>query len=126
MLVVAGATDGIAPVAAVRAVLPLLTGSRDVSFEIVPGGHLGQLTGRAARDTTWPVLDEWFAQWPAAVPAKKRAAAEKKAAAKKATAKKAPAKKTPAASKKAAPTVEAIGANPKRRHTSTSSRALKR
>ena len=41
VLVFAGANDGIAPVAAVRAVVPLLTGSRDVRFEIVPGGHLG-------------------------------------------------------------------------------------
>ena len=62
-LVFAGAGDGIAPVAAVRAVVPLLSGSPDVRFEIVPGGHLGLLTGRGARDTTWQVLDEWLAQW---------------------------------------------------------------
>lgn len=62
-LVVAGATDGIAPVESVRAALPLLTGSREVRFEIVPGGHLGMLTGRAARTTTWPALDAWFEQW---------------------------------------------------------------
>ena len=63
VLVFGGATDGIAPVNAVRAVLPLLSGSRDVRFEIVPGGHLGMLTGRAARGTTWRVLDEWITQW---------------------------------------------------------------
>jgi len=63
VLVFAGATDGIAPVPAVRAVVPLLTGAPEVRFEIVPGGHLGMLTGRAARDTTWVVLDEWVAQW---------------------------------------------------------------
>ena len=28
---------------------PLLSGVREVRFEIVPGGHLGMLTGRAAR-----------------------------------------------------------------------------
>ena len=49
VLVFAGATDGIAPVASVKAVVPLLTGSPEVRFEIVPGGHLGMLTGRAAR-----------------------------------------------------------------------------
>ncbi len=63
VLVFAGATDGIAPVDAVKAVVPLLTGSAEVRFEIVPGGHLGMLTGRAARGTTWRVLDEWVGQW---------------------------------------------------------------
>lgn len=62
VLVVAGATDQIAPVSAVRAVEPLLTGSPTTRFEIVPGGHLGLLTGRGARTTTWPALDEWFDQ----------------------------------------------------------------
>lgn len=63
VLVFAGATDGIAPVGAVRAVVPLLTGAPEVRFEIVPGGHLGMLTGRAARRTTWLVMDEWISQW---------------------------------------------------------------
>ena len=63
VLVFGGANDGIAPVPAVRAVLPLLSGSQEVRFEIVPGGHLGMLTGRAARGTTWAVLDEWISQW---------------------------------------------------------------
>ena len=71
VLVVAGATDGIAPVAAVKAVTPLLTSSEEVSFEIVPGGHLGMLTGRGARSTTWAALDEWFDRW--AAPADARA-----------------------------------------------------
>ncbi|MFB9312411.1 alpha/beta fold hydrolase [Nocardioides plantarum] len=75
VLVFAGATDGIAPVDSVKAVVPLLTGSAEVQFEIVPGGHLGMLTGRAARTTTWAVLDDWVSQWsdvgpePAADPA---------------------------------------------------------
>jgi polyhydroxyalkanoate synthase len=68
VLVCAGATDGIAPVGAVKAVVPLLSGSAEVRFEIVPGGHLGMLTGRAARTTTWTVLDEWVSQWSAADP----------------------------------------------------------
>jgi polyhydroxyalkanoate synthase len=97
VLVFAGATDGIAPVAAVKAVVPLLTGARDVRFEIVPGGHLGMLTGRAARGSTWRVMDEWVTQWSsteAPLPASK--ASTRKAAAKKASAKKAPAKRTAA------------------------------
>lgn len=153
VLVFAGSTDGIAPVAAVKAVVPLLTGAREVRFEIVPGGHLGMLTGRAARGTTWQVMDEWISEWSsteAPLPAKKASA--RKAAARKATAKKAPArksaaskpatkksasKKTPAkrasarqvpakkaAAKKAPDT--AIGANPTRRYGSAGSRSLAR
>ena len=66
VLVFAGATDGIAPMPSVQALLPLLTGSRETAFEIVPGGHLGLLTGRAARTATWPVIDEWVDRWSAA------------------------------------------------------------
>ncbi|WP_435746325.1 alpha/beta fold hydrolase [Nocardioides sp. SYSU DS0663] len=62
-LVFAGANDGIAPVSAVRALLPHLSSAEEVRFEIVPGGHLGMLTGRRARGTTWQVLDEWLEQW---------------------------------------------------------------
>ena len=59
-LVLAGASDGIAPIRAVRAVVPLLRGAKEVRFEVVPGGHLGMLAGRAARTNTWRLLDEWF------------------------------------------------------------------
>jgi polyhydroxyalkanoate synthase len=107
VLVFAGASDGIAPVPSVKASVPLLTGSREVRFEIVPGGHLGMLTGRTARTSTWTVLDEWIDQWaePAAVPAppsrrttRKRPAATQAPtkAARKTPTKKTPAKKTPA------------------------------
>jgi polyhydroxyalkanoate synthase len=101
-LVFAGNTDGIAPLPAVRAVVPLLTGSPHVRFEVVPGGHLGMLTGRAARGTTWTVIDEWVAQWSdAPTPARKK-----------------PAKKAPAAG--------TIGSNLSRRYGSAGSRALGR
>ena len=152
VLVFAGNTDGIAPLPAVRAVVPLLTGAREVRFEIVPGGHLGMLTGRAARATTWTVIDEWVAQWSGRAPAKAaRKAPAKKAPAKKAPAKKAPARKTAAkktttaakktaAPKKAAParktaaakkaparkaaSAGTIGSNPTRRYGSAGSRSL--
>ncbi|GAA4673643.1 alpha/beta hydrolase [Nocardioides nanhaiensis] len=68
VLVFAGATDGIAPVPAVKAMVPLLSGSQEVQFEIVPGGHLGMLTGRAARGTTWPAIDDWIDRWSGADP----------------------------------------------------------
>ena len=117
VLVFAGATDGIAPVRSVEALLPLLSGSREVRFEIVPGGHLGMLTGRAARTSTWRVLDEWVDQWsnaagptltvvPPAPPTTKRAAKKTPAAKKSAPATKAPAA-TKAARKKAAPAAKA-------------------
>jgi len=156
VLVFAGAADGIAPVASVKASVPLLTGARDVRFEIVPGGHLGMLTGRKARSSTWVVLDEWIDQWsePEAPPAPARRTTRKRAATRKAaptraTATRAPAKKTAkktaapktAASKKSAASKEAaasksaaapssqdveIGTNPTRRYGSAGSRALGR
>ena len=57
--VAAGAGDGIAPVACVQPLADLLTGAPEVAFEVVPGGHLGLLTGRAARGALWPLLDRW-------------------------------------------------------------------
>lgn len=118
VLVFGGSTDGIAPVPAVKALVPLLAGSPDVRFEIVPGGHLGMLTGRAARETTWRVLDAWVAEWstpdaePTATPARKTPA------------KKAPPRKAPA--RRTAATRESIGANPQRRYGSGGSRSLSR
>ncbi len=61
VLVLAGAEDGVAPLVAVRAPVPLLTGSPEVVLEVVPGGHLGMLTGRGAPTGTWPALEEWWA-----------------------------------------------------------------
>ncbi len=60
VLVVGGENDVIAPLAAVRRVTELLTGAPEVRFESAPGGHLGVLTGRRARDTTWRHLDEFL------------------------------------------------------------------
>lgn len=62
VLVLAGNTDGIAPVASVKSLVRLLPNAREVRFEIVPGGHLGMLTGRAARTSTWLVIDDWLTQ----------------------------------------------------------------
>jgi polyhydroxyalkanoate synthase len=133
VLIFAGNTDGIAPINSVKALAGLLTGAEEVRFEIVPGGHLGMLTGRAARTTTWLVMDEWidkYSQRPAKrKPAAKKSAAKsavKKTAAKKSAAKKSAAKK--AAKKAATPASarEAIGSNPARRFDSGTSRNLAR
>ena len=56
-LVVAGLDDTLAPEGAVAHLLDLLTGSPDVQLAKAPGGHLGVLTGRAARRTTWPAIE---------------------------------------------------------------------
>ena len=63
VLVVAGRDDVIAPLAAVRSAVPLLRGSPEVRFTTAPGGHLGVLTGRRARNTTWPELDRALSDW---------------------------------------------------------------
>jgi polyhydroxyalkanoate synthase len=61
VLAVAGRGDGIAPVAACHHVGELLVSAPSVQLETAPGGHLGVLTGRAARATTWTLLDRFLA-----------------------------------------------------------------
>ena len=131
MLVFAGESDGIAPVRSIRPMVDLVPNAESVRFEIVPGGHLGMLTGRAARTTTWRIIDEFLDEHGADidVPQAKKAAARKapakKTAAKKSAAKKPAAAKTrKAATKKVAARPEAIGSNPARRYGSASSRSL--
>jgi polyhydroxyalkanoate synthase len=109
VLVFGGATDGIAPIAAVKAVVPLLSGSPEVRFEVVPGGHLGMLTGRAARGTTWQVMDEWIDQWSSDATADASDDGMPTG---------------PAAAPEEGP--GAIGANPRRRYGSAGSRSLAR
>ena len=60
VLVVAGASDGIAPQAAVRRLVDVLDNAASVRFEVCPGGHLGVLTGRGARRTTWTHIDDFL------------------------------------------------------------------
>ena len=59
LLAIAGRGDGIAPVAACHHLADLVTDA-PVELETAPGGHLGVLTGRAARDTTWKRLDAFL------------------------------------------------------------------
>jgi polyhydroxyalkanoate synthase len=60
VLSVAGESDVLAPRAAVHHLAGLLTSAPEVRLETAPGGHLGVLTGRAARHTTWPLLDAFL------------------------------------------------------------------
>lgn len=55
VLLVAGETDRVVPPRAVRAGARRLIGA-DTRLTTAPGGHLGVLTGRSAKDTTWARL----------------------------------------------------------------------
>lgn len=60
LLVIAGSGDGIAPQNAVRRLVDLVDNVPEVRYEVCPGGHLGVLTGRSARDTTWALIDDFL------------------------------------------------------------------
>lgn len=60
--VVAGLNDTLAPLAAVSHLVDLLVNAPDIQLVQAPGGHLGVLTGRAARRTTWPAMEGFFAR----------------------------------------------------------------
>jgi polyhydroxyalkanoate synthase len=61
VLAVAGDRDHLAPRAAVHHVAGLLPAAPEVHLRTGPGGHLGVLTGRAARTSTWAWIDAFFA-----------------------------------------------------------------
>jgi polyhydroxyalkanoate synthase len=104
VLVIGGSTDPITPIAALQPLVPLLAGSREARLEVVPGGHLGMLTGRQARTSTWPVMDEWFDQWSAQDRVKSP---------------------DPGPSEPQDPSSGTIGSNPRRRFGSSASRNLR-
>src|SRR3954454_8653083 len=60
VLSVAGTTDVLAPQPAVHAVADLLPNAPEVRLETAPGGHLGVLTGRSAKKTTWAHVDNFL------------------------------------------------------------------
>ena len=131
VLIFAGNTDGIAPVNAVKALVKLLTNAHEVRFEIVPGGHLGMLTGRAARrhhlgDDGRVDRAVLHARRPTGPQAREEGAARKKTVTARPPAKKKPAPRDPEAADEVAPDRSAIGSNPERRFASASSRNLAR
>lgn len=63
VMAIAGTGDlFFAPKASAFHVAELLTNSPRVRLETAPGGHLGVLTGRTARDTTWHYIEEFLAE----------------------------------------------------------------
>src|SRR3954451_12981249 len=60
VLVVGGAGDVLAPADAGHHVVDLLAGAPDGRAFTFTGGHLGVLTGRGARNTTWRHLDKFL------------------------------------------------------------------
>jgi polyhydroxyalkanoate synthase len=60
LLAIAGRGDGIAPVPACHHLGDLVPNAASIALETAPGGHLGVLTGRASRATTWKLLDSFL------------------------------------------------------------------
>lgn len=60
VLMVGGTSDVLAPIPAVFHVGGLLPNAAEVTLETAPGGHLGVLTGRSARNHTWSYIDSFL------------------------------------------------------------------
>jgi polyhydroxyalkanoate synthase len=73
VLVIAGAGDSIAPQRAVHRLTELLVHAPEVVYRVAPGGHLGVLTGRGARATTWAHVDGFLAGHDRVPPPRRRA-----------------------------------------------------
>ena len=74
VLVIAGETDVLAPKRAVHRLTRLLPNAPRRRYRVCPGGHLGVLTGRGARNTTWVYLDEFIAENVPRAPSRRRRA----------------------------------------------------
>ncbi|WP_445116032.1 alpha/beta fold hydrolase [Acinetobacter sp. WZC-1] len=61
LLIGAGRSDQMVTAAAVRP-LTELTGSSDVTFTLIPGGHLGLMSSQKSADEFWPVLARWLSE----------------------------------------------------------------
>lgn len=123
VLAFGGASDSIAPVSCVRPIERLVPNAPQMRFEVVPGGHLGMLTGRSARTTTWRIMDEFITEHSSdAVTAKGPATKPAKRAAKRTSSQtdRGPRRATP----RDADGRPVLGANPDRRYSSAGSRNL--
>lgn len=61
ILVLGGDTDIIVTAEAVKPLINL-TSSADKSFETVPGGHMGVVSGSQAPQYVWPIISRWLKQ----------------------------------------------------------------
>lgn len=61
LLVGAGKGDQMVTANAVKP-LSELTSSTDVTFTLIPGGHLGLMSSQKSADEFWPKMSEWLAQ----------------------------------------------------------------
>lgn len=61
LLVGAGDTDQIVTAAAAQP-LTQLTNSQDVSYQLIPGGHLGLMSSQKSAEIFWPTLYTWLKQ----------------------------------------------------------------
>lgn len=59
LLAFAGDNDAITSIPAAEAVMDVV-GSRDKTFQVVPGGHAGVFTGGKAAHTTWAISAAWL------------------------------------------------------------------
>ena len=60
-LVGAGRNDQIVSAEAIQP-LTELTSSQDVTFKLIPGGHLGLISSQTTANEFWPVMTSWLKQ----------------------------------------------------------------
>lgn len=61
LLVCAGRSDQIVSAEAVQP-LTKLTNSQDVTFNLIPGGHLGMMSNQSTANEFWPIMTTWLKQ----------------------------------------------------------------
>ena len=61
LLIGAGRSDQMVTADSVRP-LTELTSSQDVTFTLIPGGHLGLMSSQKSAEEFWPLLSEWLAR----------------------------------------------------------------
>lgn len=61
VLALGGTGDVLAPLDCIAPIAEVLTGAPSVRVELVPGSHLGMVSGTSAPGRTWPLIDEFHA-----------------------------------------------------------------